>query len=191
MFLWRPGLWKKGQLVVLQIEAICGSGGSQHLRERQFSFFTLWVYCRTFVSFLSQFIIFQNYKRYHLWLRGIQAFTRQFWVLYFTLWFFSKVFIFAVVIRVFARTTTFCFHSFPSFHIYGWDFSILTDVMPWSYQNRRMVWKHVFMEEGHFVKSQTEYLDLSDGKCLIPRLKYVKNKNYFPFKMAECQRFEW
>ena len=94
-------------------------GGSQHLRERQFSFFTLWVYCRTFVSFLSQFIIFQNYKRYYLWLRGIQAFTRQFWVLYFILWFFSKVFIFAVVIRVFARTTTFCFHSF---HIYGWDF---------------------------------------------------------------------
>ena len=116
MFLWRPGLWKKGQLVVLQIEAICGSGGSQHLRERQFSFFTLWVYCRTFVSFLSQ-IIFQNYKRYYLWLRGIQAFTRQFWVLYFTIWFFSNLLSFHIFCcdSCFCQNDNFLFSQFSKF----------------------------------------------------------------------------
>ena len=54
MFLWRPGLWKKGQLVVLQIEAICGSGGiPAFARTTIFLFHTLGVLshvCEFFVT---------------------------------------------------------------------------------------------------------------------------------------------
>ena len=74
MFLWRPGLWKKGQLVVLQIEAICGSGGiPAFARTTIFLFHTLGVLshvCEFFVtnnfSKLQAIFIFSNLLSFHI-----------------------------------------------------------------------------------------------------------------------------
>ena len=116
MFLWRPGLWKKGQLVVLQIEAICGSGGiPAFARTTIFLFHTLGVLSHVCEFFVI--IIFQNYKRYYLWLRGIQAFTRQFCVLNFILWFFSNLLSFHICCcdSCFCQNDNFLFSQFSKF----------------------------------------------------------------------------